>query len=954
MGNVDLYNASDIFDSTYSTIQAAINAASSGYKVKIGAVASPYYELLAMAPGVTLMPKSGEDVVISGAIEELVNDLNTGLWTLHDTVSGRSVYRYTYTASPFRISATRDNEIRLFTYDSYANLTAFATGQGIFFDDAVNRLYIILGTGTTNPNTVPIHVNAEDWCIDFNGDDNCTIEDLTIQHAGEAVIRLKNSDSNTIQRCNIKFGRFGVWLKNDGNACNNNIVQDNILYDTFSTSWTWDDAKGSALESSGVGMTSGGADNIFRRNEIFGYFNGVVCNNSDSGAPNLDGTLVYENVIHQIRDDAIELENYISNVEIFDNTIYDTYVGFSATPLLRGPVFIYRNRLDADRDANGQGRGFKGSNTQTRTKIKLYHNTMTANGNVLPMGNSTPSEITDFECYNNIFLVQSGEFAINGSPLHTEAGNEFNGNIYYRISGASNLFKNFDKNDDTQRADLDAFRASAEGIASGWEVDGLDDTDGNPHIDMDSYPYPLTITSGSSIAIDAGVALPGTFPDRTAYAGDLTIGWQPYSADPSIPVKSSGLVRAAAITTTGNQTFRDTQLHSTPNAAMFIITSAITDNTAAADAVLGIGFATSTSERVAIAQWDDDAVSTTATRRRSIEDGCIVIIGSGGTILAQADHVQFEADVGAGAGVTINWTVAPPAAYLVTPILFCATNAKVGTYLTPAANNGTVSPSIGFPASVIFTIAASGAIPASTASAILSFGVGGANLTQRCWANRSLTAVADAELNAQFINNRISARLQTGGTVLNSTELTAVGATDFTITQRDGAGGTDEVGYLALEFTDENYWIGDVDTPIVTGLQTISAPTIYPQLVIMALTNTEAANTAYTDGRGAVVGISVFTSYAAYCNVIYGDDGAAVTASKSLSDDTAINMPNDDGSAQNIAALSQFTTTGYLMNHTAVAGTAKKMWAFILEGPEESSIASIAVHAMHYARMMRH
>lgn len=950
MANVDLYNASDVFVSGHTTIQAAINAAASGYKVKIGAVASPYYEALTMVSGITLMPKAGEDVVISGAIGELMTDLDTGLWTLHDTVGGRSVYRYTYTASPFQVCGVKNVDTRLYTYETYAGLTGFATGEGIFLDDGANRLYGIFGTGSTNPNTIPISVNAGDYAIDFNADDGCTIEDLTIEQGGESVIRFKNSDSNIIQRCTVRFGKRGIWFKNDGNASNDNIIQDNTVFDTFG-SWTWSQVKATPMESTGISQNAGGADNIIRRNNISGYFNGIVCNNTVSSAPNLTRSLIYENTIHQVRDDALEVENYISDVEIYLNEVYDTYVGFSATPHDRGPTYFYRNKITADRDENGAGRCFKGSDTQNRNNVKIYHNTFTASGNIWPMGNSTPGELTNFEFYNNICLVNANKFAINGSPFHTEAGNEFDGNIYYRISGGGNLFKDFDKNNGQERADLDAFRGSAEGIASGWEVNGFDQTDGNPLIEMDSYPYPLTITSPSSIAIDAGVALPGSFPDRTAYAGDLTIGWQPFNADPGIPVKSSGLTRAAANTSLGNQTFRDAQLHTTPNAAIFIITSAIADNTAAADAVLGIGFATSTTERVAVAQWDDDAAATTATRRRSIEDGCILVITSAGTITAQADHVQFDADAGAGAGVTVEWTVAPPAGYLVTVILFVATNAQAGTFLTPAANGGTVSPSIGFPASVIFTIAAAGAIPGSTSTAILSFGVGGGNLAQRCWATRSANVVADAELNAQFINNRISARLQSGGSQLNGQELTAVGATDFTITQRDGTGGTDEVGYLALEFTDENIWIGDADTPIVTGIQTISAPSIYPQIVIMGLTNTEAANTLYTDNRGAVVGIAVFTSYASYSNVIYSDDGAATTAAKSLSDDTAINMPNDDGAAQNVAALSQMTTAGWQMNHTAVAGTAKKVWAFALEGPQESSITSVPVYATHYRKM---
>lgn len=956
MANADLYDASDVFVSGHTTIAAAIAAAGTGYTIKIADKGTPYYEILTLAgkTNVTLEPKAGETPILSGAIEILATS-PSGSWTFHDTVTGRSVYRYAFTTSVNEVNgAYASTDDRLFTYETYADLTGFDRGEGIYFDNAADRLYIILGaSGTTDPNGVNLRISAHNHAILLNNTTGCIIQDLQIEIAGEGCVKfLDGADNNTVSNCLLKLAKWGAYFRNDGGGCDNNVIENNTIIDNPKAAWTWTQIKASPMEGSGIKQAIGGLANIFRGNDISGFFNGINVNKTDATTPYVNGNLIHDNVIHFIMDDGIEIENYCRNVEIYLNEIYDCYSCLSLTPHYDGPTYIYRNKVTGDRDSSGTGRCFKGSDTHQRNNVKIYHNTFTASGNVFPMGNATPSELQNFEVYNNIFLVAASKFAINGSPFHTETGNNYDGNIYYRISGSGNLFQDFDENNGQERADLDAFRAN-EGSGTGWEVNGLDQTDGNPLIDLDSYPYPLTITGGASIAIDAGVALPGSFPDRTAYAGDLTIGWQPYNADPGIPVKSSGLVRTVTNTAMGNQTFRDSRLTSTPNAAMYIVTSAVADNTAAADAVLGIGFATLTTERVAVAQWDDDGVATTAARRRSIEDGCIFVIGSTGTILAQADHVQFDADAGAGAGVTINWTVAPPSAYLITVILFCAANAKVGTFLAPASNGGTVSPSIGFPLSVLFAIAASGTIPGSTATAIISFGVAGANLTQRCWATRSANGVADADLSAQYLNNRLSARLQSGGTVLEATELTAVGATDFTMTQRVGAGGTDEIGYLAMEFPDENIWIGDVDTPIVTGIQTISAPTIYPQLVILGLTNTEAANTAYTDNRGGSIGISAFTSYSSFSNVIYSDDAAATTAAKSLSDDTAINMPNDNGAAQNVAALSQLTTTGWQMNHTAVAAAAKKVWAFALEGPEESAITSVPVYAVHYAKMRR-
>lgn len=951
MANADLYDATNSFVSGHSTITAAVAAAASGYTIKVADKGSPYYEIFDMISGLTIENKSGEAPVISGAIETLATS-PSGSWTLHATVTGRKVYKYTYTANPNNVQgAYVSDNTRLFTYETYADLTAFARGEGIFLDTSGNLLYIILGSaGVTDPNGVNLKISSGNYTIRFASADNSTLRGLQIEVAGEGAVYFQSADGNTISSCTMKVCKWGAYFRNDGGGCSNNIVEDCTIVDTRRSEWSWTEVKASPMEGSGIKQACGGTANLFRRNNISGFFNGINVNKTDSSTPYVDGVRIYENNIHDIMDDGLELENYCRNVEVYLNQMWDTYNGISCTPHYDGPSYIYRNRITCDKDSNGAGRCFKGSDGQTRNNIKLYHNVFTASGNVLPMPNDTPSDITNFEIYNNILLPPANKFAINGSPFHTQAGNEYDGNIYHRISGGGNLFQDFDKNDGTERATLAAFLASAEGIASGWELNGQE---GDPEVDMSSYPYTFDLTDVGSIATNAGITLPGSFPDRSIYDGDETVGWRPFQSGGGGgggANRITGIVRAATNTSTGNQTFRDSTLTETPNAAILIITSAVTDNTAAADANFGIGFARSTSERLAFATFEDDAVATTATRRQSVENGCVLVINSAGTEVAKADFVQWEADAGSGAGMTINWSNAPEAAFLLTIIFFKATNVKVGTYLTPASNGGTVATTVSFESDVIFTVAPADSIPNSSATALISIGVGAKNLTQRCWVYRSANSAADTDVSAQYLTNRISARLQSGGAVLNATELTAVSSTDFTMTQRSGTGGTDEVGYLAMEFEGLSLWVGDVNSPTSTGIQNVTTG-FFSQLIMLGLTNTEAAATAYNDNRAGSNGISAINSDVSYSNVVYSDDLAATTAAKSLSDDIAVRLPNDDGSTQNVATLSQITSTGFDLNHSAVAGTAKKWWGFALQGEEASTSHGPIFH--HYYRMRR-
>lgn len=426
-----------------------------------------------------------------------------------------------------------------------------------------------------------------------------------------------------------------------------------------------------------------------------------------------------------------------------------------------------------------------------------------------------------------------------------------------------------------------------------------------------------------------------------------------------------GVVRAAANTSTGNQDFRDPNMTVTPTAAMFFITRATADGVAADHAIIGGGAAKSTTERFAWSIHSEHNLGTTDANKIFMTDQCVCILDSAGSAVdGEADFVSFLADVGAGAGVQINWGNAPAAAHLVTVILIAADNVDCGTYTTGASAGNTTTVTPGFQFDALF-VAGTGQSSLDTieANALLSLGLAhydGATITQRVLAVFDRDNAASVGVTQQGRTDRVAMEIGNTGAEVWGSEITSVTATQFVATQRTGGGGSDVVGYLALDFGSIGSWVGSVSSPTSTGNQAITTPGFTPQMVITLLGGLEATATAYSDNRAGSFAVGAFTADDEYCNSISIEDASDPSNTQSLSDDTAVNMPSDAGAALCTASFVSMDANGWTLNHTAVAGTAKIWFAFALEqdAPPASAVGplvggKLVNHSILQGRLVR-
>lgn len=396
------------------------------------------------------------------------------------------------------------------------------------------------------------------------------------------------------------------------------------------------------------------------------------------------------------------------------------------------------------------------------------------------------------------------------------------------------------------------------------------------------------------------------------------------------------VTRVACNTSTGTQDITIGGF-GTPKAALFICTIATADGTPVSDYGYSFGASTGASNEWCVFFSDENGVGTT-DRRGATESDRVVRINQIGTHTVDGD-ANFSAWI--TDGVRIDWQTAPSAAWLLTVVLFTGTDLSAhANYasLGNALNNAVNVTDPGFEPELVITACFAGQAVDTTQSLIKpSFGVvhndGGGTVTQGCAAwygsNGSGTSTADGRLTETYgiMETDSDALLIWGG------EFDTFDNSGFTVTTRIAGSGNTDMFYLALGLGVFSGWVGTVDTPTSTGNDPQSGPGIQTQFVYSIMTMMEAIDTAYANNALAgSYGFSTFTDAAEYANSVQNENGVATSSTQSLSDDTAVELPDDDGAAGLTASFVSMNTTGWTWNFSAVEASAKKFPTLIIGG----------------------
>ncbi|RJR27994.1 hypothetical protein C4561_00620 [candidate division WWE3 bacterium] len=397
------------------------------------------------------------------------------------------------------------------------------------------------------------------------------------------------------------------------------------------------------------------------------------------------------------------------------------------------------------------------------------------------------------------------------------------------------------------------------------------------------------------------------------------------------------VTRTTANTGGGTQDITNSNLGgNTPKAVMIIATATTVDDTATDGVSMSYGTATGATNEWYTAFKTQNGLTSDNTDARGGTDATVYIIdptASTTTSLGTAEFTQFLTN-----GVRINWTTTPTSAWHLTVVLFAGSGlqAYAGTQgLGTTQDSAFDITAPGFQPDIIF--GTNGTV-GSTQFYLSSFGVAtynGSTITQHALANRFTYISSQGAPATRYIDTGIVGGAQVNGNLVWYGELSAFDSSGFTITTRSGGASNATFFYLALDVSSSSSWVGTHTTPTSTGNYAETAPGFTPQFVFQVENMTEAVNTPYADGNAGAFGFSVFDPNESYSNNWAYEDGVSPVNAQTLSDDQAVNLPNDDGTTGITGTfVSMDTASGWTTNYTNVAASGKKFLAAAIESPE--------------------
>lgn len=407
--------------------------------------------------------------------------------------------------------------------------------------------------------------------------------------------------------------------------------------------------------------------------------------------------------------------------------------------------------------------------------------------------------------------------------------------------------------------------------------------------------------------------------------------------DPPDPPPAGGsapgtvVYTTAATTSNSDQTITVTGLTGAANAVLIFASRAVTDNTAANEAIMSAGVAAGGFQG-AILGIDQNGVTPSNDLRYAIGDRVVYLRGPTGTFEADAELTAF-----ADGQITLHWHTAPATAYKLVIIPFKATLAYAGETAISVSNNGTATITTGLTAHLGFALFNSRAIPNTSGNSDNVFSLGvfsyiGSTIVQKCFSYFADDNVAATTDGARLVSNRIAHQTDgTGGTVYG-VEVTSVTSSTVVVTTRGTPGVAADLMLLAMQFDDSAVYVGTDTSPTSTGVKSYSGLGFQPGVMGLITSLLTAVDTGASDGTAGAWGVSAFTESLAASMAWANEDASNPTDTQSIADDVALLVPQHDGSAGLTAAFSAFGVGNGDLNYSAVLGSARQQIVWAIEG----------------------
>ncbi len=428
----------------------------------------------------TITAYPGEHPVITTAIASLETAPNNKWTFAGDSTHNLWYTSYTKTTTGEFVGRYMDTGVSLFTYstsfslhNSLSDLRDTANPEGLFYDSGSKRIYVRFDDLKKDPNNIRLSI-SENIGFDIENVDGAGLEisGFTIQDSYRNIY-VKNSDNVIIKDNTAIGGIYSIDVRSSGNV----VINGNEVQMSPGSDWTWnDDTKRSAMETSGICLIDDLDNLVVSGNLLHGYFNGIYVFTQKTGK--FKDIQVFNNTLHDIYDDAIEIEDYCNGGRFFRNKVTDAFVAISLSPVdaTQKTCRVYNNVLVADKvnkwDHSGTtylGECYKIIDTDGIEDVIFESNTCVGRGVYTTTGKSHTQKDTDW--INNIFYSDS-EKALEKSGMASD-GVMYDYNIYFRKSSGP-LFRYWNSDTDTTQFNTLAAALSSKNDPGNWDMHSKD------------------------------------------------------------------------------------------------------------------------------------------------------------------------------------------------------------------------------------------------------------------------------------------------------------------------------------------------------------------------------------------------------------------------------------------------------------------------------------------------
>ena len=395
----------------------------------------------------------------------------------------------------------------------------------------------------------PVVQGTNDGGVQLEDANYYVLDNIEVHNEKGDGVYIRGSHDIVIRRCYVHDSLPGDYTSNitiqHGEEASppytgNHLILDNIISDDKHDPVDENQGPGPSYENApgqsyfGISMFyQPGAFVTIRGNTIYGVVDGIHPAGDEGGEPvlgpddmdvlntwrdqNLD---LYDNVIYDCKDDAIECDGHMTNGRIFRNRIGKSENAITVSPFYPGPLFVLRNFI------HGFHQGCLKQNTGVEgitREVLFYHNTIMEKTRASRphceseycLYRGEPALQQDFVYKNNVFFARGRVY--NGdmySEDNYHKNDVFDYNLMYstRQTDKTVAYKWVcaygDSLNNTRYNNLSAFKAAVKQEKNGKWGDPKLVTSLLKGYSKNSKLLDLKIQAGSP-AIDAGVVIPG-------------------------------------------------------------------------------------------------------------------------------------------------------------------------------------------------------------------------------------------------------------------------------------------------------------------------------------------------------------------------------------------------------------------------------------------------------------